>query len=351
MMGMYDVEEFGFTRKGEAVKKIILRDGAGNAADFLNYGATMQSLWIADGCGEIKDVCLGYDTISEYENADGCFGGLIGRCANRIANSRFILDGQTYMLSPNHGEHHIHGGYEGFHQKIWNYELLDSAVLFSLSSPDGEEGYPGNLTVNVKYSWAEPGVLCIDYDAAADRHTLINLTNHAYFNLDGHDSGRATDEVLQINAGLVAACGESNIPNGDTISVTDTPLDFREPRAISEGIYTDYLPVRAVGGYDHCYLLDGKGMREIGALAARNSGIAMHVRSDSPAMQLYTGNFISRRSGKNGAVYEQFSGVCLETQYVPNAVNLTGFEKPEFSAGKHFSHRTEFRFVRRTVDT
>ena len=339
------IQPFGNTADGQPVHQITLTDGAGNTASLLSYGAVLQKLLIRKPDGETVDVCLGYDTLAEYEATNSCFGSTMGRCTGRIAQSRFTLSGKEYRLSENRKGFHIHGGFQGFHKKVWEFALVDDGVRFTYHSPDGEEGYPGNLTASVTYHWTEAGVLALDYDCVSDRETVINLTNHSYFNLDGHASGSAMGHRLQIFSDTVAETTASNVPTGRVYPVAGTPLDFTQPQTIGSRIAQEDASLLACGGYDHNYPLPGSGLAVAAKLWGEHSGIVMTVRTDLPDLGLYTANFLAEQPGKDGAQYGPRHGVCLETQYMPNGVNLEAFSpKPVFQAGQPFRHRTEFCF-------
>lgn len=335
------VQPFGITAGGREIHKITLTDGAGNSACVINYGAVLQALLIKTP-EKTVDVCLGYDSVAEYEAANSCFGSTMGRCTGRIGGSRFTLSGKEYHVSENRKGFHIHGGFQGFHKKIWDYALREDGVMLTYNSPDGEEGYPGNLTAKVTYRWEAEGVLALEYDCVSDKETVINLTNHSYFNLNGHDSGSAMDHKLQIFAETYAETAENSIPTGRVFSVAGTPLDFSRPRIIGSRIDEDNALLTRCGGYDHNYPLSG---RFATAAILQGSGITMTVKTDLPDLGLYTANFLAEQPGKGGAFYGRRHGVCLETQYMPNGVNLPGFSpRPVFAAGAHMKHRTHFCF-------
>jgi len=331
------VTPFGITADGRNIDKITLTDGSGNTACVINYGAVLQGLTIHG-----VDVCLGYDTVSEYEAANSCFGSTMGRCTNRIGGAKFTLSGKTYHVSENRKGFQIHGGFQGFHKKVWDYQLTDNCVMLTYHSPDGEEGYPGNLTATVTYRWASDGVLELLYDCVSDHETVINLTNHSYFNLNGHGSGSAEGHSLQIFADTVAETGENGIPTGKVLPVEGTPVDFRQPTVIGSRVNGTEEILTKVGGYDHNFPLSGDFAT---AAILRGDKIAMEVKTDLPDLGLYTANFLAEQPGKGGAHYGKRSGICLETQYMPNAVNLPGFTpQPVFRAGQHMRHRTQFCF-------
>lgn len=332
------IQPFGITADGREIHKITLTDGAGNTAQVINYGAVLQALVVGG-----TDVCLGYDSVAEYEAANSCFGSTMGRCTNRIGGSKFTLSGKTYHLSENRKGFQIHGGFQGFHKKVWDYQLTDNGVMLIYISSDGEEGYPGNLTATVTYRWESDGVLELLYDCVSDAETVVNLTNHSYFNLNGHNSGSAMGHKLQIFADTCAETAENGIPTGKVFPVAGTALDFSQPTVIGDRIDQDWEVLTKCGGYDHNFPLSG----EFAAAAIlQGEKITMTVKTDLPDLGFYAANFLAEQPGKGGAHYEKRSGVCLETQYMPNAVNLPDFSpRPVFQAGEHMRHKTQFCFT------
>lgn len=332
------LQPFGLTADGREIHKITLTDASGNTACIINYGAVLQALVIQG-----TDVCLGYDSVAEYEAANSCFGSTMGRCTNRIGGSKFTLSGKTYQVSENRKGFHIHGGFQGFHKKVWDYQLTDNGVMLTYNSPDGEEGYPGNLTAQVTYRWAEDGVLELLYDCVSDAETVVNLTNHSYFNLNGHDSGSAMGHKLQIFADTVAETAENGIPTGKVFPIAGTALDFSQPTVIGSRIDEDWEALTKCGGYDHNYPLSGAFAT---AAILQGDKITMTVKTDLPDLGFYAANFLAEQPGKAGTHYGRRCGVCLETQYMPNAVNLEGFfPRPVFQAGEHMKHKTQFCFT------
>ena len=332
-----NVQPFGITAEGRQIDKISLTDAQGNTACVINYGAVLQALDIGG-----RDVVLGYDSVAEYENANSCFGSTMGRCTNRIGGACFTLSGKTYRVSENRKGFQIHGGFQGFHKKVWDYQLTDNGVMLTYISPDGEEGYPGNVTAKVSYRWAQPGVLELEYDCVSDAETVVNLTNHSYFNLKGHDFGSAMDHTLQIFADTVAETAENGIPTGKVFPIAGTALDFTSPRIIGERIEEDWEVLTKCGGYDHNYPLSGN-LSTAAILSCED--LTMTVKTDLPDLGFYAANFLAEQPGKNGAHYGRRHGICLETQYMPNAVNLPDFApKPVFQPGEHMRHITQFCF-------
>lgn len=338
------IKPFGRTFNGDPVEQILISDGAGNTASLLNYGAILHSLWITTSEGNKVDVCLGYNTLAEYETSNSCFGGTIGRCTGRISGASVVLSGTEYKLSENRKGYHMHGGYTGFHKKVWSYQTIPNGVCFTYFSRDGEEGYPGNLYANVTYYWADKGTLALIYDCVSDKETIINLTNHSYFNLNGHETGSAMEHQLSIFSNTVAETARDNIPTGKFLAVTDTPVDFRQTCTIGSRIDTDCELLKKCGGYDHAYILP-EAFAPAAVLTGEKSGITMTVLTDLPALVFYSANFLAVHPGKNNTVYGPRHGICLETQYMPDGANLVNFSpKPIFGAEEHMTGKTLFQF-------
>ncbi len=283
---------------------------------------------------------LGYDTGAEYEARDGNLGSTIGRVGNRIGGASFSLGGKTYELAKNNGVNHLHGGILGFGRRMWRMEANGDSVVFERLSPDGEEGYPGNLQVRVTYTLTPDGALHIAYDADTDADTLVNLTNHAYFNLDG--GGSAEAHRLQIFAERFCENDAATLPTGRLLDVEGTPFDFRAGKTVGADICADDEQLRRCGGYDHNFCLSGK---RAAVLCGAQSGIEMTVWTDMPGLQLYTANFLSERPGKGGAVMRKRGAVCLETQLYPNAMNCYGFPSPVLRAHSHLHSETIYAFA------
>ncbi len=328
---------FGRTAAGEAVTAWRLENGRGMAVTVLDYGATIQALEVPDGTGGAVDVALGYDTVAEYEAGDGHLGATIGRVGNRIGGARFSLNGTEYVLAKNNGENHLHGGVRGFDRYLWRAEPRGDALVCSRLSPDGEEGYPGALQVSVTFSLTEDDALRIAYDAVSDRDTLVNLTNHTYFNLNG--AGSVLDHTLQVFAERFCENDGGCLPTGRLLDVAGTPFDFREPKPIGRDIGADCGQLRLAGGYDHNYVLCGRR-----AAVLTGERLIMETETDLPGMQVYTANGLSDRPGKGGAVMGPRGAVCLETQLFPNGMNCWGFPSPVLRAGQPLHTETVYRF-------
>lgn len=336
---------FGKTNSQENVTLYTVTNIHGNYVNFLDYGAIIQSLIIHDKNGKAIDVVLGYDSADGYEKGTDYFGAFIGRVANRLELSRFALNGKTYTLAVNdRGKNHLHGGVKGFDKYLYHTEILENGLRFSRISPDMEEGYPGNLKVSVTYTFNDDNVLSIRYMAETDKSTPVNLTNHAYFNLNGHGNGLIENHRLKINASYFTENNSEGFPNGNISSVTDTAFDFRAPKTIGRDIRQKDIQLTDAGGYDHNYIPDGTGFRKIAEAEGDLSGITMDVWSDMPGVQFYAGNFIKNQTGKSGASYSPRCGFALETQYYPNAMMKSHFPSIVLSAGDMYESETQYHF-------
>ncbi len=340
------MSKFGVTKEGKEVTRYTIENRNGMTADVIDYGANLVRLFVPDKNGNLEDIVLGFDNVAAYE-VNGCFfGSLIGRHGNRIGDAKFELNGQTYELEKNDGKNNLHGGTPGYNKVMYEAETSDNSVRFSRVSPDMEQGYPGNLTLSVTYTLTNDNELKLTYHASTDKDTLCNMTNHSYFNLKGHAAGDITDHIVWIRANGITETTDDLIPNGRILDVTGTPMDFRTKKTIGKDIGADFEPLKIAGGYDHNYVLDKeKGMLEkVAELSEEKSGRIMEVYTDLPGMQLYTGNFIEREEGKEGMVYKKRDGVCFETQYFPNSVNVPEFEPCILKAGEEFESTTIYKF-------
>lgn len=321
------------------VSAFRLENGAGMSAVLLDYGAAVQSLCVKNAAGTYTDAVLGYDTAEEYAKNDAYLGACIGRVGNRLGGAEFSLNGVRHRLYKNDGENHLHGGLRGFDKYIWQAETGESFVRFSRVSPDGEENYPGTLQASVTYTLGGDNALHIAYDALCDRDTLVNLTNHTYFNLNG--GGSVLGQRLMINAERITELGEGTLPTGRLLDVQGTAFDFRTLKPIGQDIDRDEPQLLLGGGYDHNFVL-------CGAHAARaecaESGIRLDVYTDMPGLQLYSANFLGSRRGKNGAQYAPRHAFCLETQLFPNSMRCWGFPSPVLRAGVPLHSETVYAF-------
>ncbi len=339
-------EKFGVTKEGKEVTLFTLENKNGMRADFIDFGANIVRLFVPDQNGKLDDIVLGFDDVAGYEE-NGCFfGSFIGRHGNRIGNAEFQLNGVTYELEKNDGDNNLHGGTPGYNKVMYKAETTDNSVSFSRTSPDMEQGYPGNLDICVTYTLTDDNELKISYQAKTDKDTLCNVTNHSYFNLKGHNGGTITDHKVWIRANGFTETSDDLIPNGNIIDVTGTPMDFRTEKTIAQDIEADYKPLQIAGGYDHNFVLEketGK-MEKVAELSEETTGRRMEVYTDLPGMQLYTGNFIVKEDGKDGTEYTKRTGVCFETQFFPNSVNVPSFESCVLKAGDTFTSSTVYRF-------
>ena len=308
--------------------------------ELLPFGAAIRAISVPDRQGRPTDVCLGYDRLEDYRDYDACFGGTIGRCANRIGGAAFTLNGRTYHLTANEGRNQLHGGKVGFHKKLWRFTCAPGAVTFLLNSPDGEEGFPGNLHAEVTYSLSGD-TLTVDYRALSDADTVVNLTNHAYFNLAGHDGGVVADHHLTVHAASYTPAGAGNVPTGAILPVEGTPLDLRTGAALGDRLEDAFLA--GSRGYDHNYVLD-QGTAAAAELWCPRTGIGLELHTTMHGMQLYTAGFLTERTGKSGVVYGPHHAVCLEPQFFPDAVNHDNFPSPVLKAGAEYHQTIRYRF-------
>ena len=319
---------------------ITLRDG-GCSAELIPYGAVLRALWVPDREGRPTDVCLGYDDLAAYTTMGGCLGAVVGRYANRIGGARFSLNGKEYRLTPNQGENMLHSGPTGFQNQLWQVARTgENTVTFALDTPDGEAGFPGNLHTEVTYTLRD-GALSLDYQAACDRDTVVNLTNHSYFNLAGQGGGLVADHVLMVRADRYTPTKPGSIPTGELAPVDGTPLDLRQGAVLGDRLGDPFLA--EVQGFDYNLVLSA-GEGPAASLYCPRTGIRMEMETDMEGVQVYTSNFLTERPGKDGAVYGQYHGVCLETQHFPDAVNHPNFPSPVLRSGETFRSRTVYRF-------
>ncbi|MEG2633022.1 MAG: aldose epimerase family protein [Oscillospiraceae bacterium] len=337
-------ESFGKLKTGEEVSLFRMTNCCGSYIEVLDYGCTLKSICVPNRLLSPVDVCLSYDSIAEYEEQDGYLGAVVGRHANRIGNGKFELNGKKYSVACNNGPNHLHGGIRGFDKYIWQAHTDETGVSFSRLSPDGEEGYPGNLNVCVRYGWSENNELSIHYTADTDADTVINLTNHCYFNLNG--GGTALEHVLWVNSHSFCENDSNCLPTGRVVDTADCPaMDFTLPKSIGRDINMDDINLKNAGGYDHNYILSERGDNFAAAmLTCPQSGIDMTVSTTLPGIQVYSANFLTERRGKNGSCYSERDAVCLETQFFPNGL-ACGFEPaPVLKKGDSFDETTRYSF-------
>lgn len=335
---------------GRDIWLFTLKNRSGMKVKAINLGCEILEVYAPDRDGKFADVVLGYDDLESARKQTVFLGIVAGRCANRIAKGVFEINGKTYKLNINDGQNHLHGGKEGFDKKIWNAETLEeeNAVRFSYLSPDGEENYPGNLKVEVTYTLTDNNSLKIGYKAVSDKDTIVNLTNHSYFNLAGHDSGTILDHYLKLNCDKVTETDSGAIPTGVLADVKGTPFDFREYRCIGEHIDDVNEQIKFGHGYDHNFVINGTGknMKPAASLWDKKSGRKMEVYTDMPGIQFYSGNYLSEAvKGKGGCAYLRRTGLCLETQLFPDAINRKSFQSPVLKAGDTYDYTTVFKFT------
>lgn len=401
------VRSFGKLKDGRTAGLYILRNSGGMEASVSDYGAALVSLIVPDKSDNYIDVVLGHDDASGYENGHGSIGATVGRFANRIGGAGFSVGGRRCELTANNGSNCLHGGRDFYSKRLWGTkvpftsissknviakvnaaesindaefgyvqdDVKGDSVTFFLDSPDGDQGFPGNLHIEVTYTLTNSGELHIDYCASSDADTPLNLTNHSYFNLNGHDSGSVLEQVCGIRAESFTPGDASSLPTGEIRTVAGTPMDFRIPRALGESIDEDYEQLRFAGGYDHNYVLSGLTVSsdgsdagasassetaqdrgtahsscaqlqygEAASLFSAETGIHMHVLTDMPGLQLYTANGMDNEPGKGGCVYGRRCAVCFETQFWPDSVNKESFPGGLLKAGEVFRSRTTYAF-------
>lgn len=349
--GTVERSDFGTLEDGRAVHLFTLTNEQGTEIKITNYGGIVTSLKVADKEGELGDVVLGFDDLEGYlQEGVPYFGAIIGRYGNRIANAQFELDGETYQLAANDGPNHLHGGEKGFDKRLWDAESFENedgtGVRLQYLSEDGEEGYPGNLSVEVTYTLTNDDELKIDYTATTDKATVVNLTNHSYFNLAGHDHGTILDHRVMIDADEFLPVDETLIPTGEFRSVEDTPFDFTKPTLVGRRINKDNEQIARGQGYDHCWVLNGEmgEMRQVATVHEPASGRFMEVFTTEPGIQFYTGNFLDGSLSGKGATYSHRSGLCLETQHYPDSPNQPDFPSTVLRPGETYSTQTTYKF-------
>jgi aldose 1-epimerase len=343
-------QPFGKTPAGEAVDLYTLDNSAGVSVSIMTYGGAVTSIETPSRAGQIADITLGFDALDSYRKAPFYMGALIGRYANRIAHGRFVLNGVEYTLARNNGANSLHGGIRGFDKAVWAARELpggDAALELTYVSRDGEEGYPGELSVRVVYTLNRANELRIDYYAETSRDTVVNLTNHAYFNLAGEGSGDVLDHVVQLHADRFTPVDAGLIPTGELRPVEGTPFDFRRPMAIGARIGQADEQLELGNGYDHDFVVNGPmgTLRDAARVLDPKSGRVLEVLTTEPGIQLYTGNFLDGTAiGKSGKPYGRRSGLCLETQRFPDSPNHPDFPTSVLRAGQKFTSSTVYRF-------
>ena len=346
---------FGTMPDGQKVEMYHLKNASGMEVDIITYGGAVQSIKVPDKNGKIEDVALGFDNLNDYLHTDTYFGALIGRYANRIAKGEFTLNGKTYHAPINNGPNSLHGGTKGFNTKVWAASKIetpnDVGVELTFLSPDGQMGYPGDLAVTARYTLDNSNDLRIHYSAVTDKPTVVNLTNHTYFNLAGAGNGTVLDQVAMINANKVTPIDSTLIPTGKMMDVAGTDLGFTMPTPIGAHIHADNQQLKYAepkqGGYDFNYVLNNPG--DLNALAATvtdpKSGRTIEMYTNEPGVQFYTSNFLNDVHGKDGKVYPHWGGFTLEAQHFPNSPNQPSFPSTELKPGEKYSQTTIYKFL------
>ncbi len=340
--------QWGQDGTNHAITAFQLTNDHGMEVTVLNYGATLARILVPNRENQPTDVILGFQDVLGYEQGTSFQGAIVGRIANRIGKARFQLNGKEYQLEKNNGQNNLHSGLDYFHTRTWDVvEESNQRITFSIESPDGDQGYPGNMCIKVSYSLSEENELQISYEGTCDQDTIINMTNHSYFNLDGYSGGNVLKQVLWLDADAFTNTDEGSIPTGEIIDVNNTPMDFRIAKPIGQDINQDYEPLRIGSGYDHNWVLNTGGEYQLfGSLYSEHSGIKMEAYTDLPGVQIYTGNFLGDSEiDRNGVPLSGRAGVCFETQLFPDAINHDNFQSPILKAGETYRTTTGFKFL------
>ena len=346
-------QSFGKSTDGTEVFLYEITNTSGATMKVTDFGAILVSLMVPDENHKLRDVVLGYDTVEGYYENPPHFGSPIGRNGNRIGNASFTIDGVTYQLEKNdNGKNNLHSGPNFYRTRVWDVVEIDAeknSITFSIKSPHLDQGFPGNFTAFVSYTLTEKNELVLDYKGTADKDTIVNMTNHSYFNLAGHDAGAESvmNHLVQIHAEEYTPTDKLLIPTGEIAPVAGTPMDFTTPKKIGQDVDADFEQLIMAGGYDHNYALTRKKgeMREAAVVWCEESGIQMKVYTDLPGMQLYTGNFIVDAKGKGGAHYHKRQAACFETQFFPDAIHKENFAGPVCKKGETYETTTMYKFI------
>ena len=342
------IKKIGLTPDGQDIVAYTLTNSNGMSAKIMNYGCNLMELWVPDKDGQLTDVVLGYEKIEDYFVNSPGFGCCISPCGNRIGQAKYTLNGKEYTCDKNDGNNNLHSGFNPMHKKIWSLiEADENHISFSCHKKDGECGFPGELDMTITYTLTDENEICIDYTGISDVDTIFNPTNHSYFNLSGHDSGSVMDEIVWIDADNFTYTDSESIPHGDITPVAGTPMDFTTPKPLIKDTEADYDQLNWAGGFDHNYVLNKPSLSEpCCTLEDPKSGRKMEVYTTLPGMQLYAGNYLTKEQiGKGGFAYDKRYGVCFESQYFPNAINVPSFEQPIARANKEAHSTTIYKFV------
>jgi len=348
---MIDKKLFGTLPDGGKIYSYTLKNSSGMKAEIIEFGAIVRTLFVPDRSGKFSDIVLGYDDLSGYENGSSYLGAIVGRYGNRIAKGKFTMDGKEYQLTVNSGTNHLHGGTKGFDKVLWKAEPVESktdpALKLTYVSKDGEEGYPGTVTVTVTYTVTKDNELRIDYEGTTDKTTILNPTHHSYFNLTGDFTKKILDHELMIKADTLTPVDANLIPSGELKKVEGTPFDFRKPEKIGARINEKDEQLRFGIGYDHNWVLNdyNKNVRLSAAVYDSQSGRYMEVLTDQPGLQFYSGNFLDGSAkGKDGILYAHRTGLCLEAQLFPDSPNKKNFPSAVLKPGEVYHQTTIYKF-------
>ncbi|MGI5888540.1 MAG: aldose epimerase family protein [Oscillospiraceae bacterium] len=337
-------DKFGTSGSGIPVYIFTIENKSGAKVSVINYGAAVQEICVPDREGHIRNVCLGYPTLEDYQNGGDFFGAVIGRYANRIEGAGFYLGGRRYTLEANEGRNTLHSGPDGYNRRLFDCEEIEDGVKFSLESRDGDQGFPGRLRLGVTYTLSDDCTFSITYRAESDQDTVVNLTNHTYFNLNGAGSGTILDHEVLINSEEYTEIGEDLIPTGKLIGVSGSCMDFRAWKRVGDGINDPCMQMRYAGGYDHNFSLNEHEPGAVcGGARSNESGIVMTFSTDRPGVQFYSGNNISSTEG-NGGRYRKRCGLCFETQMFPDSPNHGEFPSAVLKKGDVLESRTSYHF-------
>ena len=338
---------FGKSADGKEVLIYTLKNSKGMEVELTNLGAIIVKLMVPDKQGRVSDMVLGFDTVAEYGVNPSFFGAVIGPNANRIADASFEIDGVNYQLDVNDGKNNLHSHIDkGYHKRVWDAQECDNGVTFVLEDIDGNMGFPGNKKVSVSYTLDENNALTLHYHGSSDQKTVLNLTNHTYFNLDGHDSGSIEEHELWLGCSCYTPVVAGAIPTGEISSVKGTPMDFTVAKKVGRDINADFEQLALGGGYDHNWVIDGANgeLVHFATVKGSKSGRVMKAYTNLPGVQFYAGNFIATQKGKGGVTYTKRNGLCLETQYYPDTVHRDSFPSCIFGAGSDYDSITVYQF-------
>ena len=343
-----DTTKFGKLNDGTELNLYTFTNKNGMTMVLTELGASIVSLTMKDKDGVVRDVVLGYDTPQEYIDNTCFFGAVIGRSGNRIDKGSFVINGKKYQMDINDNENNLHSGNNGFDTRKWEVKAsTDNSITFGMSSPDGDQGYPGNFDVTETYTLPDENEVVLKYEGTSDADTVANLTNHSYFNLNGHDSGSIEGHTLMLTAQAYTPVRDGQaIPTGEIAPVAGTPMDFTTAKTIGQDIEADFEQLKFVGGYDHNFVLSQEAgeMKKLAEAVGEKTGIVMEAFTDCCGFQFYAGNFVTPQNGKGGVSYGKRHGFCLESQYYPNSINQEGFASPLLKAGEKYETVTSYKF-------